>query len=174
MNNITRQSTDIVVDTTQVTATYVMNTVLQAFLRICSSRRLGPNYINENREILENGLFAWIVEQTLKTAYLEVFIDRQKEAMERWDFTFTYENRPEKPSCKPPIQELNALCTRLKVLPAGTKYRVVVQTAPGAIQVPGWEPTKLRELTDSSSCEFSGWAYGNVGVDVKYRGNISQ
>ena len=60
MSTIVRQSTDVVVNITEKTITYIVNTMFQMFLRISCERKLGPAYITRNREIIENGLFVWL------------------------------------------------------------------------------------------------------------------
>ena len=170
MSTIVRQSTDVVVNITEKTITYIVNTMFQMFLRISCERKLGPAYITRNREIIENGLFVWLGEQTLQWAYLEVFLEGENEAIERWDFQFTYAHTIEKVVRQPPVNEIGQLCAKLKTLPARARYRVVVYTAPGASKVPGWEPTELRTLNESASESVQGWSYGNIEVGLTYKG----
>lgn len=169
MTTIVRQSTDVTVNVTQRTVTYVANTMFQMFLRITSARNLGPTYITKNRESIENGLFVWLAEHSLEQAYVEVFMPGEDTALERWDFAFTYTDSPDTGVRKPPVEELGNLCSKLQAIPEHAEYRIVVHTAPGSIKVPGWEPTSLRQISESDSQELQAWGYGNASVRLAYR-----
>jgi len=169
MSNTVRQSTEVAVSLTERTVTYVANTMFQMLLRISSERNLGPGYITRNREELENGLFVWVAEQTLQRAYLEVFLPGEDEALEQWEFQFTYK-RTSGAAEQPPLTELSQLCSELRSLPAKARYRVVVNTSSDASKVPGWEPTRLRNLKESNSQNLKAWSYGDVSVGLTYKG----
>jgi len=165
-----RESTNIAVNVTERSVTYTANTLFQVFLRLVAFRELSPEYIIKDREIIENGLFAWLAEQTLEKVYLEVYTESGSEAIERWDFDIIYEASSNKKTRKPPLQQLEQITSKLKSLPDDTKYRIVVHTSPGAVKVPGWHPTELRQLNESQREEFNGWGYGNISVGFTYRG----
>lgn len=164
------QTTDVAVNVTERSVTYIANTVFQMLFRIANGRGLSPRYITENREVIENGLFTWLAEQSLQRACLEVYLPRARHALEQWEFEFSYVSDSVAGAEQPPIAELAELCARLKALPRRARYRVVVQTAPGATEVPGWEPTNLRSVGGSQSHELQAWGYGNIFAKVTFRG----
>lgn len=170
MSTVAKQATEIAVNTVQKSVTYIANTMFQVFIRITSERHLGPGYITQNREIIENGLFVWLAEQTLEWACLEVFCPGIDQALERWDFQFSYVHTVQTELDRPPINGMTELCQKLRSLPTHAKYRIVVTTARGATEVPGWSPTKLRDLDESESQELEAWGYGNVSVKLTYKG----
>jgi hypothetical protein len=170
MSSVTRQATDVVVNIAERSVVFITNTMFQMLLRITSERNLGPRYITDHREDLENGLFVWLAEQSLRSAYLEIFIEGEDRALERWDFQFTYKLNADTATKHPPVGELSKLCSKLESLPAEARYLVVVITAQDASKVPGWGPTKLRVLNESSSESLEAWEYGNISVGVTYRG----
>jgi len=169
MSVIARQATNVTVSTVERTATYVTNTVVQGLLRIVGGRHLDAGYLAQNREVIEQGLFVWVAEQTLQEVHLEVYIPGQDAAIERWDFTFTYTNVGGSSPTSPPVAQLGEVCARLRDLPPGVEYRVVVYTAPGATKVPGWEPTELRQLNQAAEQHLEGWGHGTAAVRLTYR-----
>ena len=66
---------------------------------------------------------------------------------------------------QPPVaglSPLSALSAKLRSPPPDAEYRVVVQTAPWATEVPGWVPAELRPLKVREKHCLSAWAYGNI------------
>jgi hypothetical protein len=170
MNTTVRQSTNVTVNTIERSVTYTVNTVFQLVFRIANARGLKPDYVLRNREIIENGLFTWTSEQSLQEIFLEVYLPGDREAIERWDFQIHYQASASNEVTPPALEQLAQFCSKLEKLPARAEYCVVVQTSPGATDVPGWHPTKLRELHDNASTKLEGWGYGNVRVGFTYRG----
>lgn len=170
-NTNVRQSVGVTVNTAERSVTFVANTMFQVLFRIATGRGLSPDYITRNREVIENGLFTWLAEQTLQRAYLEVFLSGHSQAIERWEFEFTYIDTPEAGAKQPPVAELAELCGILKALPRRAEYRVVVQTSPGATKVPGWKSTNLRSMGRCQSQELQAWGYGNISTKVTFRGD---
>ena len=76
----------------------------------------------------------------------ELFDPQLDAAYEHGKVSLTYTADPNEKVVKPPIEQLESLFQKLEKLPSGAKFRVVVHTAPGASDVPGWQPTQLREL----------------------------
>jgi hypothetical protein len=169
MSTHVSQREAVTVNVAERSVTYIANTMFQVLFRIVAGRGLSPQHMSENRESLENGLFTWLAEQTLLRAFLEVFIASSDEAIERWDFDFTYTSDPRQGTRQPPVDEINRLCGTLRALPAGTQYRIVVQTAPGATRVPGWEPTNLRHLDETRSASVEAWGHGPLSASLTYR-----
>jgi hypothetical protein len=125
--------------------------------------------MEENREVIEIGLATWLVEKTLLRAHLEVFVAGQAEAMERWEFAFSFSGTPDSDFRPPPVDEFGQLCAQLQALPRGAQYRIVVETAPNASKVPGWELTELRPLNETASQTFQTWGYGHLDVSATFR-----
>jgi hypothetical protein len=163
------QSTQVNVNVTERSVTYMTNAVFQLFFRILRSRGLGPEYLLSNREVIDSGLFTWLSEQTLLKAFLEVYMPGRDEALERWDFTFDYSSRVRGDPAPPPVAEVEALCARIASLPRRAAYRVVVRTAPGATRVPGWAPTRLRLLAQSGGQAFTAYGLDGLSASLVFR-----
>jgi hypothetical protein len=99
-----------------------------------------------NQHWIEAGVRTWLTEQTLRKVRFEMYSPQSDQAYEYCDVEISYLDDPREEVVKPPIEELEALFTRLEKLPPQAKFRVVVTTAPGASHVDGWAPTTLREL----------------------------
>ena len=164
-----RQSATVQVNVTERSVTYITNTMFRMFLRIARACGLTPDYITSNREIIENGLFAWLAEATLLQAHLEVYFPGQGDALERWDFAFSYASTPGAGTHEPPVAEAERFCAALEALPPGASFRVVIQTAPGATEVPGWVPAQLRRLDETGNQAFEAWGLDGLSAAVTYR-----
>jgi len=165
-----KQSTEVTVNLAERSVTYVSNTVFQLLFRITHRRGLRSAHITEDREIIENGLFTWLSEQTLLRACLEVFLPGDNKVLEQWEFRFNYTSGHGDGTKYPPVAELEEFCARLRSLPQRADYRIVTQTSPGATEVPGWELTEFRPIDRSQSQEFQAWGYGNITATLTFRG----
>lgn len=170
MSTVARQAEGVTVDVATRSVVYLVNTVLQILLRIASCRGLGPKYLGDHRDVINDGFFVWFGEGTLDKAHLEVFEPGETNASERWMFAFDYAVDAPASALQPPVAEVANLCATLDILPPGANYRVAVETACWASQVPGWEPTTLRALDRTRSDGLRAWGYGRVAAKVTHVG----
>lgn len=154
-----------------MTATMVTNTVFRMLFRIASERGLPPNYINENRKIIEDGLSTWVYEQTLTSLTMEVYQEGQTNSMERFRFDFVYLVDPNMQATEPPVKTLQELTQTLKNLPQGSKYRVVVNLKEGASTVPGWVTAESMPLNKTKESKVGDWGFGHASVTLTYEGS---
>lgn len=169
MEAITKQKVEVSVNVMEKSVTYIANTLFQLAFRIVNARGLKPDFITQNRNALEDGFFTWLAEQSLESVHVEVTSLTGSEALERWDVTFDYSADPDPEVRKPPVEELAAVCNKLRRLPQGTRYRIVVKTKPGASKVPGWYETTFKPFTQAREEELPGWGYGHIGAKLFYR-----
>jgi len=169
MGAITKQRVEVSVNVMERSVTYMANTLFQLAFKIARERGLPPDYITANRDILERGFFTWLAEQTLQSLHFEIVSPDSRKALERWDVSFDYSADPDPDVRKPPIEELASVCKKLRSLPHGTYYRILVTTKPGASKVEGWYDTSFMPFTASRKEALPGWGYGNIGANLWYR-----
>jgi hypothetical protein len=127
--------------------TYMANTLLQMGYRIEHGRVPGSRYMSRTHQIILIGFTTWLAEEKLLDITFEIYDPQSDKAYEVGVVEMEYLADPnEENVVKPPIEQLEALFTRLQKLPDGAQFRVVVNTAPGASEVEGWYPTTLKEL----------------------------
>jgi hypothetical protein len=137
----------VVVDLLQKEITYTVNILLQMAYRIESGRGLsGEGYMSRTHEIIERGFRTWVTEQKLQSVHFEIYDPQSDKAYEVGNVYLTYIADPVEQVVKPPIEQLESLFTKLKKLPPGAQFRVVVHNAPGYSEVPGWYLTTLKDL----------------------------
>lgn len=168
MNVLEAQRVDVNVLT--MTGTVVANTVLNMLLRAVHERGLPPDYLNDTRKLIENGLGTWATQQTLRAVMLEVSRESDSSALERFIFPVIYQADPNMEVRQPPTEPLRELCHALKQLPPDAKYRVLADLAEGASKVPGWEPTTPKNLNVTQSFELPVWGFGNASLRMIYQG----
>ena len=163
--------TNVNVNTMTMTANFVVNQVFLTLFRIIRSRNLPPQYLSERRKIIEDGIFTWISEQTLKLLALEVFQEGSDQAIERFEFNFKYTADPVMDVNQPAVHAIEEFLGTLFQLPEDAVYQVLVQLQPGATDVSGWKSSRFKELNITQEKELGDWGFGNASVDMRYLGN---
>lgn len=164
----------VVIDTFTKSVNFQVNMLMQLGLHLVKERGLSPRYIISQRATLEAGMFTWLTEQSLLGFSYEIYDPTNHVALERFDIDFVYSNEPDSSVRPLNRQKISDVCRKLTALPPGTEYRVIVQTAPGATDVEGWEPTEYLPLGESVDIEIGEHGYGNIGAKLIYRGRTQQ
>jgi hypothetical protein len=126
---------------------YMVNILLQMMYRIEYGRGLSKaGYMARTHEIIERGLRTWLTEQKLQTVFIEIYDPTADKSYERGEVTITYTADPTEKVVKPPVEKLEKLFKKLKKLPPGAQFRIVVNNAPGYSEVPGWYSTTLKDF----------------------------
>jgi hypothetical protein len=123
-----------------------------------------------NHEIIERGFRTWLTEEKLQKVHFELYDPDSDHAYEVGVVSLEYIADPREEVVKPPIDELEKLFQKLRKLPPGAKFRVVVTTAPGASEVEGWYPTTLRPLLGGvkEDIEVGSHGFGHVSGKTRY------
>jgi hypothetical protein len=134
--------------------------------------------MSRTHQIIENGFRAWLAEEKLLDVRFEIFDPHSDKAYEVCVVALEYVADPNEDDAnvvkKPPIEQLEALCTRLPQLPEDAKFRVMVHTAPGASEVEGWYPTVGKELMGGVKEDIEvGGGHGFAHIKGKTRYLIS-
>ena len=159
------------VDVVTKSATYTINMVFMVLLEIARERGLSSAYLMDGHKSMEEALFVWLSENSLLKVFLEVSMPHSDEALERFDLSFEYVTDGDKELEKPNVEKLREFCRQLQALPPGAKYRTVVRTEEWASDVPGWEPTRLKELDVDTETSVTSFGYGAIGTTMVYRGS---
>jgi len=146
------------------------NWLFQVALKVANLRGLPPDYLINKREIIEKGIFVWLAEKKLESISIEVSDPQRGEAIERFDFHFTYRSDPDSAVREPNITRLEKFCHTLEALPPGAEYKVVVGTGDSATEVPGWYPYEFRPLNVTRQEQLSDHGFGHIGTTLIYRG----
>jgi hypothetical protein len=103
--------------------------------------------------------------------YYEIYDPVSDKAYETAEINFDYYADPNEEVVKPPVEELEALFSRLSALPAGAQFRCVVTTAPNATKIPGWTSTRLKDLIGGTKEDVAigSFGYGHAQGSVQYR-----
>jgi hypothetical protein len=170
MSTSTAQAQKVTVNIYTMTATAVTNGVFNMLFRIVKERGLPADYISDNRKVIEDGLFAWVSEQTLTKISLEIFQEGNSTALEKYNFDFEYLADPRMEPVPPSVASLQKLCKTLDNLPPQSKYRVVAFLADGATKVAGWSDTEPKDIDVTKEASITDWGFGHAAVKLTYQG----
>jgi len=162
MATITKQRVGVTVNVMEKSVTYMSNSLFQLGFKITKERGLSPDYLVDNRDILERGFFTWLSEQSLLSLHVEIISPDGKKALERWDLKFDYSAEPDMRVQKPPVEEVKEVSRRLRTLPEGVTYRIVVETKPDASDIEGWYETDFFPFSQTNESSLPGWGFGNI------------
>ena len=169
--SVSEVRTSIGVKVWAMSTIYVANEVLRAWFEIANLRGLDNDYLSSNLETISRGLQTWLTTRHLRRAVLEVYDPQTDMAVERWDMVFDYDSSgtggPQ--SFRTEMDKLREFASRLRSLPPGCRYRVVVQLDEGALPVRGWVPTTLRSVDHLRSHNLGGFIdTAKIKVGMEY------
>ena len=163
----------VIVDLFEKTITYTVNVLFQLGYRIEGGRGLsGGGYMFRFHTVLERGFTTWLSEGTLLFIRFELYDPKSGQAYEVVQVNLTYLEDPIERVVKVPIEQLESLMKKLSKLPSDAKFNVIVKTAPGASEVPGWSRSAFKELMGGISEEIEvgdeDHGFGHVKGKVVY------
>ena len=127
--------------------TYTVNVLFQLGYRLEGGRGLsGGGYMSRLHDVLERGFTTWVAEQKLLFVRFELYSSQSNKAYEYVQVDLTYLADPIERVVKAPVEQLEGIMKKLKTLPSDAKFNVIVKTAPGASDVPGWSRAEFKEL----------------------------
>ena len=172
MATLIKEKIGVQVNILERSVTFTVNIVFQTVFKIIGGRGLQADYLIDSRKVIEDGLFAWLSEQTLISLHVEIFRPGQDSCIERWDFDFEYRAEMDENITPPPLQELEEIFGKLDALPAGSDYQFAVRLKSPHVRVRGWSPAPMKALGAPDEHRFSGWGYGAIGTSLTYRGRM--
>ncbi|MBI1744517.1 hypothetical protein HYR54_15830 [Candidatus Acetothermia bacterium] len=160
-----------IVKTLGMSVTHTVTETIHAWLRITGGLDLDTNMLINGRDSIEKVLKTWITSRHLKAVFLEVYHPGSNQCVARFDLVYSYD-----PTCSNEaggytikMDSIDEVVKQLKSKVQGAIYRIIVDLAENAPQVPGWTPTQPLStdgLTKESIGNVFGSPYIEVGMDV--------
>ena len=147
----------------------VVNSVMELLVEITYLRELDPASLIGDRKGLEEVVYTWLHEGTLRGVLFEVSQPGNTNALEDWDVSITYRDTPDSEVKRAPTVELKRFCETLKSLPPGARYNIIMRLAPGAKEIAGWVPATKKHLTPTVEKSFGSFGYGTLEGKLDYR-----
>jgi hypothetical protein len=146
----------------------VVNSVMQMLIEIAYQRRLDPSSLLAIRKSLEDSLYVWLHERTIKGLLLEISLPESANALENWELVFAYQDDPDSQVKRAPTEELKRFSETLKTLPPGSAYRIMVSLTPDAKQLEGWTQVTCKNINPTVEKDFGNFGYGNIAGQMRY------
>jgi hypothetical protein len=146
----------------------VVNSVMEMLIEIAYQRRLDPAALLALRKILEEALYIWLHERTIKGLLLEISLPESANALENWELVFAYSDDPNSEVKRAPTEELKHFSETLKNLPPGSTYRIMVNLTPDAKQLEGWTQVAPKNINPTVEKDFGNFGYGNIAGQMRY------
>ena len=142
---MTRSNVSVGVNVAARSMVHVANEITRLFLDVVSQRGLPMDDLTEQLDTITAGLRTWIAGHWLTHAVLELYDPASDQLLQCVDLGLTY--RTQRDSSERFETAIDQVRNTLgdEALDAAIRYRVVVQLANGAPNLPGWETTTFRE-----------------------------
>ena len=150
----------------------VVNSVMELLLEIVFLRKIDPADLIGRRKGLEDALYVWLHEQSLKGVLFEVSLPGASNALEHWDMSIVYSETPNNEVKRAPTAELKRFCDTLKSLPPGSTYDIIVRVTRDAKEVPGWVDGKAKNINPTVEKNFGTFGYGTIHGEMRYKGGL--
>jgi hypothetical protein len=155
------------VDLLTQSAVFAVNCIVPMGFRVEAARVKGGRFMVDYAEEIERALRIWAREMKLEKVTFELYSPQTDTAYEDCVVELSYDADPNRGVVKPPLEQLDEVMGKLEKLPSDAQFRLVVTVAPGATEVPGWEPTALRDLAGGLKEEHK------IGTDAHGFGQIT-
>jgi hypothetical protein len=129
--------------------THTANALIHLASAIATSRGLDLQYLQEKLDVISSGLRTWLVGHNLEFMRVEVWDPRTGKAAEVYEFRLSYlpVGGDAAETFEIQAERLEAELARLRKLPPGLLWRIIVSTKPGSPGVPGWSAEKFRDIS---------------------------
>jgi hypothetical protein len=152
--------------------TWVANEVARVLLEVADHRGLPLDYMHKRLDTLVAAFRCWITGRHLRGALLEIRDDRGR-LLERYDLALAYQPAGGGPEERYDTQldRLHALLAARPRLPAGARYRVVVDLDDEAPALPGWSASEPSDTSHLQRQEVGGVIHtARIGVQLQFWG----
>src|SRR5712691_2542075 len=140
----------------------IVNSVMEVLLEITYLRKLDPADLLRRRKGMEEVMYVWLHEQSLRGVLFEVSLPGSTNALEHWDTSLTYRDTPDSEVKRAPTEELKRFGQTLKALPPGSSYNIIMRLAPNAREIPGWGPAKRKNINPTVEKHIGTFGYGTM------------
>lgn len=167
----TTTSLKVGIDLRSQSTVFASNSITQVAFRVEAGRTQGGHYMIDHAPKIEKGVPVWLREQTLRRVTLELYSPATDTCYEKCVMELSYLADPKMEATKPPVAQLEELFHTLEKLPQDAQFRFLVECAPGATKVPGWEPTEYKPLAGGLKEEHkvgTEHGYGHTSTEMIY------
>jgi hypothetical protein len=147
----------------------VVNSIMEILLELAFLRNLDPAYLMSTRKGLEDAMYVWLHEQSLRGVIFEVSLPGGSNALEHWDTSIAYSDTPDSEVKRAPTAALKHFCETLKNLPPGSSYDIICRVTRDAKEVPGWVTGKAKNINPTVEKNFGAFGYGTIKGQLHYR-----
>jgi hypothetical protein len=169
MGMLVRNNLEVTTNVLLQSMNMTVNSVMEQLLEVTYRRKLDPADLMSRRKSVEDALYVWLHEQTLRRAIFEVSLPGDGDALEHWEFTITYSETADSEVKRAPTEDLKHFCATLKALPPGSDYTIILCVTPEAKAVPGWGPGEIKPITPTVEKSFGAFGYGVIEGQLHYR-----
>lgn len=162
----------VVVDIFTQSVNVQVTMLMRIGLHLAKEQGLSAAYLIRGREVIESGLYAWLTQQTLQTVCFEYFVPGSETAIRRFDVQLKYSSDPSMPVTPVDRAGISEFIQKLKALPPGSEYRILVKLEPGAVEVPGWAPSYFRPLECDETARLGSHGFGHIGGELEFHGRL--
>lgn len=152
--------------------TWVANELARVLQDVAHRRGLPLDYMHRHMEDFLGAFRCWIAGRHLHGATLEI-CDGNGKLVERYDLDLAYQPPAGggEERFETQLGRLHALLAARRQLPAGCRYRVVVDLEPGAPELPGWSATASADASHLQRQDLGGViGTARIGVQLAFWG----
>jgi hypothetical protein len=154
--------TSVTVNTYTHSVTYVSENVLKSLKDIIVLSGLDPASFTTDWNSYALALRTWMDSEHLECVTLELYNPKTDALVGRWDLDVSYGRSADDGKFWVDTDQLRYAIKKAGLMPAETKYRVIMHTRPGRPDVAGWSPCELRST--------SGMVRQSLGSTVEHCG----
>jgi hypothetical protein len=141
--------------------TYVADNILKSFKDIIRLSGLDPSNLVESWESKMLALKTWLQTGDLVGVVLEVFDPKTDKLIGRWDIDVVYGSSGDG-NFWTDTDQIKYHIQKAGLWPSQASYRLLLETKPGRVDVPGWTTTTYR-TTD-------GFVRHSLGATIEHNG----
>lgn len=161
--------TVVAVNTFTHSVTYVSDQMLRSLKRIIMWSGLDPNKLISGWDSTDRALRTWLEGYYLKRVVLEIYDPKNGELVTRWDAVINYSYGTGDGEMWVDTDAIRHAIKKAGAIPSECDYCILLETASGAPDVPGWGSTTYRS-TDGFVRHSVGTTIGThaIGTDFGY------
>lgn len=154
--------------------TYVADNILRSLKDIIRLSGLDPSQLVDRHECNMRAIRTWLDSEDLEHVTLEIFSRSTDELVLRWDINVAYGWSAGDGSFWTDTEQLRFAIRKAGIAPRDARYRLLLRTRPGCVDVPGWSDVQARSTTGmvrqslGSTIEHNG-----LGANASYWRQVS-
>lgn len=124
--------------------TYVADNILRSLKDIIRLTGLDPSQLVDRHESNMRAIRTWLDSEDLERVKLEIFNPSTDELVLRWDIDVAYGWSAGDGSFWTDTDQLRFAIRKAGIAPQDARYRLLLHTRPGCVEVPGWSDVQAR------------------------------